>query len=462
MDVVVVGGGFAGLGAALFMARRGLDVTVIERDGAPTGATADDDAQHWQRPGAPQSRQTHLLLGKAHRVLATEAPDVIHALVQRGVGVGQVRFGPGVVPDEQFLMSRRLVAEAVLRRAVESEPRVTFVIDAVAGLSVSDTGHVPVATGVTLASGSALSAPLVVDAGGRRSALPDWLAAVGARPPIDQTQQCGFFYATRYYRVRPACSTPVTRIPASVALDYATVLPVGADNGTFSITATLSTDDPHRRRITEPQFFTEFLQRVPWAAQWLAVGDPISDVATMSRIENRRRSIVDDDGPIIGGVVSLGDAALHTNPTLGRGMSLALWHAQHLANEAGGAADDPVGFVQRFHDWTAEHLAPWFDTQVSNDAAGLARLQAGLRGERLPPPDDPMTAFVNAAFASGQSDPVVGRAVASVVHLLAPPSVAFADPDVAARIGRHLADQPTVERAADQPTRAEFETLALA
>ena len=46
-DVVVAGGGFAGLAAALFMARRGHLVTIVERDGPPTGSNPEDDAQSW-------------------------------------------------------------------------------------------------------------------------------------------------------------------------------------------------------------------------------------------------------------------------------------------------------------------------------------------------------------------------------------------------------------------------------
>ncbi|MEO5973701.1 MAG: FAD-dependent oxidoreductase, partial [Ilumatobacteraceae bacterium] len=43
-DVIIAGGGFAGLSAALFLARRGHVVTIVERDGPPTGSSPDDDA----------------------------------------------------------------------------------------------------------------------------------------------------------------------------------------------------------------------------------------------------------------------------------------------------------------------------------------------------------------------------------------------------------------------------------
>lgn len=460
-DIIIVGGSFAGLSAALFMARRGHEVTIVERDGPPTGSSPDDDANNWARPGAPQSHQSHLLLGKARRVLAEESPDVIDEFIARGIRQAPVALGAGLLDGEYFLMSRRLVAEATLRRIVEREFGVKIISgDAVVALEVDASGTIPIATGVKLATGTVLTAPLVVDAGGRRSALPSWLALVGARPLNDQIQECGFFYTTRFFRVRPGCTTPTTRLPASFALDYATVLAFGGDNGTFSITATLSTHDPLRSRLRDPDCHTRFLKAVPSTAPWMAVGDPISDISTMSRIENRRRNLVDDDGPIIGGVVAVGDAALHTNPTLGRGVSLAFWHAQHLAEVAGTAADDPVGFVQNFHNWTTDHLGVWFDTQVAADAAGLARLDAGLRGERLPPSDDPMSRMLAAAFVCAEHDSVVGNAVAAMVHLLKSPTTTLGDPNVGSRIEQYLKTCPDLERKPDMPSRREFEAIA--
>src|SRR5438094_284117 len=67
-----------------------------------------------------------------------------------------------------------------------------------AGSSViSGTPH---AIGVRLAGGEELRADLVVDATGRQSRAPAWLAAIGARPPYEEQADCGFTYYTRYFR----------------------------------------------------------------------------------------------------------------------------------------------------------------------------------------------------------------------------------------------------------------------
>ena len=459
--VVVAGGGFAGLSAALFLARRGHAVTLVERDGdPPDGQSADDEARGWKRPGAPQSHQGHLLLARARRVFSEEAPDVLDAFVARGIRQVPASVGAGALDGEYFLTSRRLVAEATLRRIVAHEPGVVWRSgETVVGLLTDASALVPVACGVRLGSGELLPAELVVDAGGRRSALPEWLCESGARAPADQTQHCGFMYLTRFYRTRAGCRQPPTRVPAAVPLDYATVIAFGADNDTFSVTLTLSTDDPYRARLRDPDCFEALMRMVPAAQPWVTTGDPITEVATMSRIENRRRNLVDAHGPVVGGIVAIGDASLHTNPTLGRGISMAVWQAQHLASEASSAADDPVGFVQRFHDWTTDNLGFWFDSQVAADVAGLDRLAAGLRGERLDPPTDPASRFLGAAFRCAAHDAGVGAAVAAVVHLLVPPAEAFADPMVAGVIGAYLATDPQFDRPPDVPNRSQFELL---
>ena len=182
----------------------------------------------------------------------------------------------------------------------------------------------------------------------------------------------------------------------------------------------------------------------------------------MSRIENRRRRITTNNGPIVGGIVAIGDAALHTNPTLGRGISMGLMHAQQLARVAHLAPDDPVGFVETFSAWTDDHLGVWYDTQVAADATTLDRLAAGIVGERLEPADTPASRFAAAAFLCASHDAVVGVAVARMAHLFAPPAEAFGDAQVASRVDGFIAGGASLRRPPDVPDRRAFEALVTA
>ncbi|MEO7430306.1 MAG: FAD-dependent oxidoreductase, partial [Acidimicrobiales bacterium] len=80
-EVVVAGAGIAGLGAAIGLARRGLQVTVIDKDPPPTGIGAEDSFEHWARHSVPQAKQPHLFQARATSKLRDLAPDVFDALL---------------------------------------------------------------------------------------------------------------------------------------------------------------------------------------------------------------------------------------------------------------------------------------------------------------------------------------------------------------------------------------------
>ncbi len=83
-DIAVVGGGMAGMLAALVLARDGHQVTVYERDDTDLPDTADEAFDLWDRRGAPHARQSHALLARLRRFLRERAPDVLDALLEQG------------------------------------------------------------------------------------------------------------------------------------------------------------------------------------------------------------------------------------------------------------------------------------------------------------------------------------------------------------------------------------------
>lgn len=463
--IVVVGGGLGGLATALFSARRGHEVVLLERDAAPPEGTADDDFERWDRPGVPQARQSHNFLGLGCAVLSSEAPDVVEALLERGAMRTDVSVaGRGADPDsdELSLLCRRLVFEAVVRRAVARQPGVTILAGVAADGLVAQRAHhaTPIARGVRTGAGDEIEADLVVDSSGRRSPVAQWLEEGGAEAPTTRVQECGFHYHTRFYRLRDGQAFPDTAIPIISALDYATVMAFPGDNGTFSLSSSVSTEDPLRLRLRDPDRFDRFLGTVPVTAPWIDAGQPISDVNPMARIENRWRRLVDADGrPVVGGLVLVGDSSLHTNPTFGRGVSLAFAQAQHLAATAEQVHADPVGYVQAFEDWTATHLGVWYESQVAADGAALERMTAGLRGEHLPPSDNPISRFIAAMFALSATDDEVSRALARIAHLLITPQELFADSPLVGRINAYVEAHPTPDEPPAGPSRRQFEDL---
>jgi glycine/D-amino acid oxidase-like deaminating enzyme len=61
VKILVLGGGIIGLSTAMMLARRGHDVTVIERDSEPTPDSPEEAWQSWERRGVVQFRQPHNL-----------------------------------------------------------------------------------------------------------------------------------------------------------------------------------------------------------------------------------------------------------------------------------------------------------------------------------------------------------------------------------------------------------------
>src|SRR5438067_2257363 len=64
-----------------------------------------------------------------------------------------------------------------------------------------------VARGLRLEDGEEVMGDLVVDAGGRASPMPEWLDALGARPP-ESFEDCQILYYTRFYQLAPGQGEP--------------------------------------------------------------------------------------------------------------------------------------------------------------------------------------------------------------------------------------------------------------
>lgn len=456
VHVLVVGGGVGGLATALLAARQGHTAELFERDTRAPGTALDRDFFGWRRPAVPQATQPHALLGAARNVLRDDLPDVHAEMLRLGARerheLDWFDVRPPARPGDEdlvMLQARRIVLESALATALRGEPGVvTRYGEPVTGLTTAPGVRV---TGVTTSSG-AHQGDLVVDAGGRRGGVERWLTAAGCRPPVVERHRTGLAYFCRWYRL-PAGLTEGPRRPWTVtggAFAGCAVFP--ADNRVFAVTLFVHTEDTTRSALRDPAVFEAAARAFPPGAAWLALdAEPLSDVLATASLDNRWSSLVDERGPVVTGLVPVGDAIAHTNPTLGQGTSLALWAARRVARTAG---NDPgsARFAAEYHDWAVRTLKPWFDYQVVADGAIGDRFatRAGRAGTARE---------VAALFECALEDPEVMRARARVRHLADPPARAYADPQVRARVARWLAARPDYEPNAVGPERAEWEKL---
>ncbi len=98
--------------------------------------------------------------------------------------------------------------------------------------------------------------------------------------------------------------------------------------------------------MRDPAVFTAVLRTVPVYAAWLDVMDPITDVFPMAGLHNTLRCLVADGKPVVTGLHAIGDSVCTTNPTLGRGLVLALTGAADLADTLAESGADQAAQAQ--------------------------------------------------------------------------------------------------------------------
>jgi 2-polyprenyl-6-methoxyphenol hydroxylase-like FAD-dependent oxidoreductase len=377
MKVLVLGGGLAGLAAALALGRRGHAVTLVERDATPPPSAAEDVFDGWHRPGVPQLRQPHNFLGLGRRVLRDRASDVYRAALKAGASeVEQFRFisdGSHEPADEDLVMlaCRRPVFEAGLRHAVAEQANVEMRPGCRVVSLVVSPGRSPNVKGLALDDGERLLADLVVDASGRASRAPAWLQEQGLSPVSERTSKCGLMYYSVHFRLRQgATMPPYASLLAGPRgdLGYLAYAILVGDNATFCLCIMPPPWDRELRALRDLDAFLRLAARLPGVDSWVDpdVAVPITPVLPMGQLSNTLRRFVANGRPVAPGIQAIGDALSHTNPTFAFGASLAFHHAFTLADVLDRAADH-CDLAQRFHDLVGEDVERRYQAVASED-----------------------------------------------------------------------------------------------
>jgi 2-polyprenyl-6-methoxyphenol hydroxylase-like FAD-dependent oxidoreductase len=424
--ITFVGGGIVGTCAAMMLANDGHEVTVLERD--PTPPPPPDTAwDEWDRRGVNQFRMLHFLLPRFREVAEAELPGLTDAMVAAGAlrynpmaGIPAEVTGGRRAGDERFetVTARRPVAESVVASLAAATPGVTIRrgVGVAAVTSVTGPDGIVHVTGVRTEAGEALAADLVVDTGGRRSAMPTWLREAGSPGPEEMIEDCGFVYYGRHFR-----STDGSIPPAFGGLlqpyGSISVLTLPADNGTWGVGIVTSSKDTALRSLLEVDAWEKVVSAFPLVAHWIDA-EPITDVKLMAKIEDRQRAYVVDGAPVATGVIPLADSWACTNPSLGRGISIGIMHAAALRSLLHDAPlDDALSLAGRWNELTAEHVEPLFADTLAFDRHRLGEIEAAIEG-RPYETDDPGWLLGDAMEKSVMRDPDLFRGFMEVVSLL--------------------------------------------
>jgi 2-polyprenyl-6-methoxyphenol hydroxylase-like FAD-dependent oxidoreductase len=417
-DVVVLGGGPAGLASAMLLAQRGLEVVVLDRDD-PAPADAQAAWESWERRSVGQFRQVHYLQPGGRVLIEEHLPAVFDELD----AVGAVRFNPAVsmaarLPDgagrdlevsrfETITTCRRPLIELAYAAAARKTPGIDIRYGCAAKALVTGTdviAGVPHVAGVRTESGETIDAKVVVDAAGRRSPLSSMIEAAGGRRPPEHAFEAGFVYNTQYYH---GSQLPEPRDDLLCAIGSISVLTIPGDNGWWSVTLYHSPKDKPMRKVRDPKTFQRVLQALPNHAHW-ADGEPQGDVVSMAATANTTREFIVDGMPCATGIVPLGDAWGFTNPSIGRGITLGLMHVVDMAPAIAEHIEDPYQLAREWERRTGDRPARWHASTVDFDRVRAPEVDAFMRGLDDPfDPSDPNVAGARAFASAAHHDPQV-------------------------------------------------------
>lgn len=435
--VLIIGGGICGLGTALLLARDGHDVTVLERDANDIPDSPQAAWDDWERPGVAQFRQAHNFMPGLRLALEQDLPDVQEALARAGAGrfdfvhplPPPLRDQPPHPMDDKLwtLTARRPVGEWVFADTARREPRITLRRGVqVSGLltGAQALAGVPHVTGVRTTSGEELRADLVVDASGRQSKAPQWLTAIGARPPIEEQADSGFIYYTRYFRG----TRPERRAPSLMPYGSISLLTIPADNDTWSVTIFISAGDQPLKALRHDDTWTKAVTACPLHAHWVD-GEPLTDVLAMGGVVDRYRRFVVEGTPVATGFVAVADAWACTNPSAGRGLTVGFLHAQRLRDSA-RRLNEPAALVQDFDARTEAEIRSWFDAQMAADRARFAEMDAVREGKPAPPINDELALSIRALLSTMIFHPEIYRGALEYVGTITPVQEILARPAI--------------------------------
>jgi len=369
---IVIGGSMAGLLAARVLSEHFERVTILERD------HLIDDAE--PRKGVPQGRHVHTLLAGGAVLLRAYFPDLFAALAQDGavpLGTADIRrYQLGVrmaaVPSPiKSLWQSRPFLEQHVRAALSARNNVQ-ILDGCSVTRLRTKGER--ITDVVLRhrreqqredEEEELAASLVVDASGRGSRAPQWLASLGYAQVEETSVTIDVGYASRVYR----CPDPLpTEWKVLVVLGtppddkrMGVIFPIQGGYWMVTLGGWLRDYPPdddagflqYARSLAQPDLYEAIKE-----------AEPITPIAVYKYSANRWRHY-ERLSRLPEGFIVMGDAVCAFNPVYGQGMSLAAIEAKTLdtclrEQQSWTGNTHATSFPQRFQKAIAKEIkTPW-------------------------------------------------------------------------------------------------------
>jgi hypothetical protein len=247
-----------------------------------------------------------------------------------------------------------------------------------------------------------------MDATGRGSRTPVWLAELGYQPPFDDRIDIGLGYATGTYRLRPGALGSDKLILTGATLDnprFGGLITLEGGRHMVTLGGMLGDHPP-----TDPAGFEAFAASLPFTdiAEAIAGAQPL-DKPVVFRFPTCVRRRYEWLRQFPDSLLVLGDAVCSFNPVYGQGMTVAANQALVLRRLLARSANPAPG--QYFREIAKTVDSPW-DFAVGADLA-----LPGVPGTRTAK-IRMANAYLPRLLAAASSDVVLGAAFIRALGLL--------------------------------------------
>lgn len=377
---VVIGTGIAGLAATQVLTSYFAKVTLVDRD--------EQIGSSEFRSGVPQARHAHTLLPLGQSILEKLFPGLINELLENGAipvdNNHEIAFfneghwqPPNAIRENMTISSSRPLLEAAIYRRVVENPKVNIINGYEATRLATDESHEQV-IGIYLKHRHDhsqdeifLAGDLVVDASGRNSQAPRWLAELGYTPPEEWKVNSFAGYSTRLYQKPAGFSDSWKKLYIRPNAPDGTrgglIMPL--EDGRWHVTLIGEAGD---YPPTDDEEYLEFARSLPSPLLYEAIKDaqPLSKPAGFRRTENRVRRY-DRLPRYLEGFIVIGDAVYTLNPIYAQGMTAAAVGSQALErtlNErAGSGSTNLDGFAREFQRRLGKEVGKLWHSTVSKE-----------------------------------------------------------------------------------------------
>jgi 2-polyprenyl-6-methoxyphenol hydroxylase-like FAD-dependent oxidoreductase len=394
---------------------------VYDRDTLP--------GQPEHRRGVPQSRQLHALHARGAQALDELLPGFRNEMIAVGAVTADTQADAHWYLDDYLLRPApsgldgialsRPVLEWLIRSRVAKLPNVT-ITDAtdVAGLVTADGRVAGVRVSAARTPGAAeetVPADLVLDAAGRGSRTPAWLAELGFPGPEASRVRAGVTYVCRTYsrdakQLDGRFGSLVTPYPGKPR--GGAVLRQEGDRFVVLLAGMVGTEPP----LDEPGLlaFADSLACPDLAAvmrESTPLGDPVKYTYPESTWHHYETL-----SAYLGGFLVIGDAFSSFNPIYGQGMTVAALEALALR----GLLSDPravaSGLERRYFRAVGKLVAEAWETSASSDLRFPEVKGERRRGAAL------INAYGERYRAAASVDPALGATFLRVANMMDKPA----------------------------------------